>query len=240
MINRGFYDFNITMVDASPWGLFYQSVGDLTFSTDVFKLYLDDIPQDVAKIKGHAQELLQAPANEGLLQNAVYKFLILQACAFGSTATWIENNQWKKAGGFRNYWLPTPTSNRRSPVNPMMPMPKTLFKRVESICANMDNIRGIYGRVEDIKIRPNSIIYIDPPYKGTQDYGYGLDYNAFISNLLRTVPNIEIYLSEGDNLTNANQSFLLTKGRCKGNINGKLHKKPTEEWLNYFTNIKSN
>lgn len=51
MINRGFYDSNITMVDASPWGLFYQGVGDLTFSTDVFKTYIDDIPKDIKKLR---------------------------------------------------------------------------------------------------------------------------------------------------------------------------------------------
>lgn len=77
MINNGFCDFNITMVDASPWGLFYQRVGDLTFSTDVFKLYIDDIPKDITKIKDYAEKMIKMQANDGLFDNMVYKFLIL-------------------------------------------------------------------------------------------------------------------------------------------------------------------
>ena len=65
MINRGFYDSNIIMVDASPWGEFYKGVGNLTFSPDVFKLYIDDIPKDITKIKDYAKEILKRPANEG-------------------------------------------------------------------------------------------------------------------------------------------------------------------------------
>ena len=238
MINRGFYDSHITMVDASPWGLFYKGVGDLTFSPDVFKIYIDDIPKDVTKIKSYAKEMLSRPANDGLLENMVYKFLILQACAFGASATWVENNQWKKAGGLRNYWSPTETSNRKSPVNPMMPMPETLFDRVEYICANMDNVKGIYGLVENVKIESGSIVYLDPPYKDTHDYGYNLDYNTYIKNLLKETNDIIIYLSEGFPVEGAKENILLSKGRSKGNINGNIKKKPTEEWLNVFTNIK--
>lgn len=235
MINRGFYDSNITMVDASPWGLFYKGVGDLTFSPDVFKIYIDDIPKDITKIKSYASEMLKLPANDGFFENMVYKFLILQSCAFGSTATWVEGNEWRKAGGLRNYWLPTKTSNRKSPVNPMMPMPNTLFERVENICANMDNVKGVYGDVNNITIEEGSIVYLDPPYKNTQCYGYTLDCEEYIDKL-KKIRNLKIYVSEGFKFDDSDKSTLLSKGRSKGNINGKLTKEPIEEWLNiYYT-----
>lgn len=233
MVNRGFYDSNITMVDASPWGEFYKGVGDLTFSPDVFKIYIDDIPKDITKIKDYAKEILKRPANEGLFRNMVYKFLILQACAFGSSATWVENNEWRKAGGLRDYWLPTETSNRKSPVNPMMPMPNTLFERVESICANMDNIVGICDDVMNVQIEENSIVYLDPPYKNTQDYGYSLNCKEFIEKA-KQIKGVRIYISEGCKMEGAKECILLSEGRAKGNINGKLNKKPTQEWLNVF------
>ena len=234
MVNRGFYDSNITMVDASPWGEFYKGVGDLTFSPDVFKLYIDDIPKDITKIKDYAKEVLKRPANEGMFCNMVYKFLILQACAFGSSATWVKNNEWKKAGGLRDYWLPTETSNRKSPVNPMMPMPNTLFERVENICANMDNVVGICDDVMNIEIEENSIVYLDPPYKNTQDYGYSLDYDKLIYKI-KNIKGVKLYVSEGYKMEGAKEHILLSKGRSKGNINAKINKKPTEEWLNIFT-----
>lgn len=118
----------------------------------------------------------------------------------------------------------------------MMPMPNTLFERVENICANMDNVIGVYGRVEDVKIEGNSIIYLDPPYKGTHDYGYEIDYMEYVNCILKSTPNITIYLSEGYPIECSNESILLSKGRMKGNMSGNIKKKPTEEWLNMFTN----
>lgn len=132
--------------------------------------------------------------------------------------------------------MPTPKSNRRSPVNPMMPMPNTLFERVENICSYMDGIKGIYGKVEDVEILNGSIIYLDPPYKGTCDYGYDIDYMEYINNLLNTKNNIKIYLSEGYPIYSANKQILLSTGRRKGNISGNTKNKPTEEWLNVFCN----
>lgn len=230
LINRGVHPWNITMVDKSPWGLFWEKVGDLTFSDEIFKIYIDDIPKDITKIKDYAKKMLEQPANDGLLDNMVYKFLILQSCAFGSTATWVENNRWKKAGGLRNYWLPTETSNRKSPVNPMMPMPNTLYERVENILANTDGINGKYCDANDIVVEKGSIVYIDPPYKGTQDYGYDFDYMDYI-NKYKDIA--KIYLSEGYNVEGV-KGILLSKGRNKGNINGNVKKKPVEEWLNIF------
>lgn len=231
LVNRGINPSNITMVDKSPWGLFWQKIGDYTFSPEVFKFYIDDIPKDITKIKEHAQEMLKQPANDGEFDNMVYKFLILQACAFGSSATWVENNQWKKAGGLRNYWLPTETSNRRSPVNPMMPMPDTLFERVENIAANMMDVNGYYGDVTEVEIKDNSIIYIDPPYEGTAHYGYNFDYMSYIENIKRNNNDIKIYLSEGKQISD--NAIRISGARSKGGISGK-RKSNNEEWLNIY------
>lgn len=229
LVNRGILPWNITMVDKSPWGEFYKRVGDGTFSTDVFQFYIDDIPKDLTKIKEHAQYLISQPACDGLFDNMIYKFLILQACAFGGTATWVENNQWKKGGGLRDYWLPTETSNRRSPVNPMMPMPQSLFERVEGICVELDGVNGMCCDVNGVDIKDNAIVYIDPPYNNTCKYGYEVDYMKLIHKIKG---KCKIYLSEGSKISD--NSYLLSSGRKKGNINGNKSKKSVEEWLNVF------
>lgn len=227
MFNRGVNPLKIIMVDESPWGLFWKGIGDSSFSSEVFKYYIDDIPKDITKIKEYAKLILKQPANDGLFDNMVYKFLILQSCAFGSTATWVENNQWKKAGGLRDYWLPTETSKRRSPVNPMMPMPNSLLERVENISFEMEGIKGYYDDVNNIKIKEKAIIYIDPPYDETCKYGYNIDYMNYINKI-----NNKIYLSEGKQLTD--KAICLSKGRNKGGINGGKKKKANEEWVNIF------
>lgn len=227
LVNRGFNPNNIIMVDKSPWGLFWKMIGDGTFSLDVFKLYIDDVPKDITKIKNYAKEMLQQSANDGLFNNMIYKFLILQACAFGSSATWVENNRWMKSGGLRDYWLPTETSNRRSPVNPMMPMPDTLYERVEELSLGMEGVKGYYCDVNDIKIKiDNSIVYIDPPYEGTAHYGYTFDYKEYISKL-----NKKLYLSEGKKISE--RAYQIFGERKKGGINGE-RKSSNEEWLNVF------
>lgn len=227
VVNRGVNPLKIIMVDASPWGLFWKRIGDSTFSSEVFRFYIDDIPKDITKIKEYAQHLLKQPANTGLLDDMVYKFLILQACAFGSSATWVENNQWKKSGGLRNYWLPTETSNRRSPVNPMMPMPETLYERVEELSFHMEGAKGYYSDVWDVPINENnSVIYIDPPYQGTAHYGYLFDYMKYIEKV-----NKKVYLSEGNKLSNI--AHKISGSRQKGGINGE-RKSSNEEWLNMF------
>lgn len=227
LINRGFDPYNIVMVDKSPWGLFWKKIGEGDFSMDVFKLYIDIIPKNKSEIKPFMQEMLTRSANDGKFNTMVYKFLILQAAAFGSSATWVENDRWKKAGGLRNYWEPTATSNRRSPVNPMMPMPETLYNRVEKLTIEAEGVNGFYSDVTDIKIEPGAIVYIDPPYENTSHYGYQLSYMEFIKSL----PMHTVYLSEGKPI--GDKSYKISGKRNKGGINGSSTNK-NEEWLNVF------
>lgn len=237
LVKRGISPSNITMVDKSPWGLFWRKVGDGTFSTEVFKLYIDDIPKELTEIQPYIKELSKQPANDGMFENAVYKFLLLQASSFGSKAIWMnENNKWATCS-FRSYWLPTESSSRRSPVNPMMPMPNTLYKRVEEICANMDGVCGVNGNVTDIVSPPdNSIVYIDPPYKNTSGYGFDFDVNGYIEQLKSGIKlhnkKVNIFVSEGYKMSD--DSILLSSGRSKGGVSGDRSKKANEEWLNIF------
>lgn len=213
-------------------------IGKSSFDLSIFKSFTDSIPKDITKIKQYALDILSKAVNKELLP---YHFLFLQACAFGATATWIEEDKWCKAGGLRDYWLPTETSNRKSPVNPMMPMPDNLYKRMELLCDKANGINGYYMDVFDfiyvldeewdIKNNKKLIIYIDPPYKNTQQYGYSFNIYELEGQIWNNVP---IYISEGMELHGAKKTYLLSSGRTKGNINGKTKKKPVEEWLNKF------
>lgn len=238
LLNRGIKPNNIHMEDKSPWGLVWKMVGDNSFSLSTFKDFIDSIPKDITKIKQYASDIINKPVDDEMLP---YHFLFLQACAFGSTATWVENNKWCKAGGLRDYWLPTQTSNRKSPVNPMMPMPGSLYKRIEKLYTEVKGINGycmdvfdfifILDEEWDVKKSKNIIIYIDPPYQNTQQYGYSFNIYELESQIWNNVP---IYISEGVQLQGAKKTYLLSEGRSKGNINGKTNKKPVEEWLNKF------
>lgn len=231
LINRGVMPYKITMVDASPWGLFYKMVGEGTFSTEVFKFFIDDIPKDVSRIQSHMKYLSKGTAYKTQIDLA-YIFLLLQASSFGSKSIWMKDDKWQNCS-FRNYWLPTETSSRRSPVNPMMPMPYTLLSRVEPIVERMEGVNGYYGDINDIAIEKDSIVYIDPPYDKTTKYGFVFDYKTFVANNLRN----KLYLSEGKQLTDI--AYRITSARTKGGISGN-RKRENEEWLNIYGNNVNN
>lgn len=221
MIRSGVSPSKITMVDAGPWGLFWSMIGNGIFDLEKFKSICADIPSSLDLVQKHMTYLSKQPADI----NTVYVFLLLQASSFGSKAIWINNNKWMNCS-FRNYWLPTETSSRRSPVNPMMPMPGTLIKRVELICKEMLGVCGRHDAIENIEFEKDAIIYIDPPYVGTTAYGHSLDVLSFVSKLSN-----KFFVSEGKALSD--NSIKIEGARKKGGISGD-RKNNNEEWISEF------
>lgn len=229
LINRGVHPSNITMVDKGVFGSFWNSIANDEFDLEVFKSEIDKLPE-VKDIQRYLQELSNQDVDNDKL---VYHYLLLQSGSFGSKQIWTENNRWKN-NSFRSYWIPTETSSRRSPVNPMMPMPNTLYNRVKDIVEYLSgNINAINSDVSKIEwhFDENSIVYIDPPYKNTTGYGNNFDYEEFIIN---NWAYVNIYVSEGYKMDSVEDSILLSNGRAKGNISGDVKKKPVEEWLNVY------
>ena len=239
LINRGFNPNNITMIDNGCFGQFWQDIANGEFDLDIFKREIENLP-NLENIQSYLKKLSDLPVDEDKM---VYHYLLLQAGAFGSKQIWIENNRWKN-NTFRSYWLPTETSNRRSPVNPMMPMPNTLYNRVEaiveqlsgSIIASRESVFDAVYRIDEERNKGNKniIIYIDPPYANTTGYKETFDIYSLEGQIWSTSP---IYISEGYKMQGASESYLLSGGRTKGNISGEAKKKPTEEWLNRFNLI---
>lgn len=239
LINRGFNPNNITMIDNGCFGQFWQDIANGEFDLDIFKREIEKLP-NLEDIQSYLKKLSDLPVDEDKM---VYHYLLLQAGAFGSKQIWIENNKWKN-NTFRSYWLPTETSNRRSPVNPMMPMPNTLYNRVESIVkqlsgsiiASRESVFDAVYRIDEERNKGNKniIIYIDPPYANTTGYKETFDIYSLEGQIWSTSP---IYISEGYKMQGASESYLLSVGRTKGNISGGAKKKPTEEWLNRFNLI---
>lgn len=231
LISRGIKPENIIMLDKSSWGLFWQKIGRGEYDIEKFNKYIENIPKDRSKIQDHLKEM----SKENPDIDEEYKYILLQAGAFGGKQIWKENGVWNNTS-FRNYWQPTETSSRRSPVNPMMPMPETIKERMDIL---LDKCKGltclhidIYDFLEYIRFRntDNSIFYIDPPYKDTTGYGFYFDWEDFIS-LLFDETLAPIYVSECKKYSD--EAFLLNFKGAKGGISGN-RKGKNEEWLNEF------
>lgn len=219
LINRGYDPFLIHMVDAGPWGLFWKSISDGSFSIVKMAEWCAKIPINKSEIKSFIADLSkQQPVDEDL----VYVFLLLQAASFGGKAIWLKDGVWQNCS-FRNHWQPTATSSRRSPVNPMMPMPDTLLKRLEGLIS----LKGIKVNCDSVEnmvelIDLDSVRYLDPPYQNTTKYGGNINLDFVISKLS------PIFVSEGKPLSAT--SYKISGERKKGGISG-VRSKLNEEWL---------
>lgn len=221
MVNRGFAPRDIVMVDAGPWGEVWRQIGDGTFNIDSFRYYTTLIPSDLHRVRDFMRELSQQSA----AIDTAEVFLLLQAAAFGGKAIWIEGGRWANTS-FRSYWTPTPTSSRRSPVNPMMPMPDTILRRLDNLMVGMNGVVGICGAVEGIEINDGTA-YLDPPYEGTTKYGHSLDVAAFVPTIAA-----DLYVSEGVALGGID--IAIASPRSKGGISGNRKVAANDEVVSFF------
>lgn len=227
--NRGIKPANVYMYDVSPWGAFYQSIGDATFDLNVFRRYINSVPENKALI----QEFMQDLWKTGAAEDEVYKFILLQAAAFGSKPILSEGGVFKPTS-FRSYWLPKEGCNRKSPVNPMHPSADTIYERVVELSKCL---KGVHAYREDVRnvlhrgIKPNSVIYIDPPYKATTGYGNTVDVDVFIREL-REITTAPIFISEAREMQGC-LGIKLKFSKDKGGISGK-RKVRIDEYLNVF------
>lgn len=224
-VNAGYDPRSISMVDLSPWGLFWRAIGSGEFDVDHFRRVMLEVPSDPRGIKLHVETLYNRAVDPA---RAVYDFLILQGAAIGGSAVRIDGGRWRRSSGFRDYWLPTATSSRRSPVNPMMPMPDTICERVSAIAERM---RGVTACCADASTFAASIkrgvVYIDPPYGMTTGYGYTMDAGMTARSL-----SVPCWVSEGRAMSDG--AVRLSGGEAKGGVTGNRKRTPQEEWLSPF------
>lgn len=216
LVKRGVAPNHLVMVDKGPWGIVWETVGNGSFDLNDFRKVVDLLPKDPRDIQGYISLLSkqEVPSHKPSL---AYTFLLLQASSFGSKAIWTKNNKWQNTT-FRNYWEPTETSNRRSPVNPMMPMPETLFSRMEALVSGLRGVKGASVDVSSVLLPPDCIVYVDPPYDKTTGYGHHLDIIALkrlAQRLSRT-----ILVSEGKPLSDRHIKVETEGARKKGGISG--------------------
>jgi hypothetical protein len=85
--------------------------------------------------------------------------------------------------------------------------------------------------IEDFKKEFEEIFRAAEATATLPEFEYDFDYEEFIIN---NWAYVNIYVSEGYKMDNAEDAILLSKGRTKGNISGDVKKKPVEEWLNIY------
>ena len=227
LLERGHPADQITMVESGPWGAFWKAISDGTFCIERFQEFVSDVPTNLPLVQGWAKETAaQTTPNE----DVPYVFILLQAASFGGKAVDRVGGEWRHSG-FRNYWTPTATSNRRSVVNPMMPLPATVLERVQTLVAYQPLQDTTVLHCDATTTRPqNAAVYVDPPYTNHQTYNtQTLDVRAFAQRCTRN--GCDVWVSEAEPLTD---SFVcLSKGRSKGGISGS-RRRANAEYLSHY------
>jgi hypothetical protein len=228
LVNRGIDPSRIWMLDISSWGSFWSAIGAGTFKMGVFERLLADLPSDKRHYKDHMSALSAIPVKE----DEAELYPLLQACSFGGKQIWRDGYRWANAC-FRDYWEPTTTSVRRSPANPMQPGPIELLRRIAALATGMRGVNCIKDDITTILSTPlpsNAVVYVDPPYDSTTQYGFSFDLSSFITRF-REINQVPLFISEGVPLNN--KALMLTFGGAKGGISG-ARKGRHQEWLSRF------
>lgn len=225
LVNRGVDPSRIWMLDISSWGSFWSAISSGTFNMDIFDRYLSQLPHDKRDYKNHMLKLSAQPMIEG----GIELYPLLQANSFGGKQIWYNGESWSNAC-FRDYWEPTATSVRRSPVNPMQPGPTELRRRIDALVNGMKGVNAIKMDIMTILSEPvpsDAVVYVDPPYKSTTKYAFNFDLESFIRQF-RKRNQAPLFISEGIPLND--NSFMLSFGGAKGGISG-TKKEKHKEWL---------
>ena len=216
-INNGLHPENIYMFDSGAIGAFWQQVSEGTFDLEYFEYLIHKIPNDLELVKGFMEDLSKVEYN--YVGEVISEYLLLQASSFGGKQIYDLGDKFSNTS-FRSYWKPTETSSRRSPVNPMMPMPNTLLSRVKQVVSEMQPIKATHTYAENIdfsKIKTDKdlVVYIDPPYKGTTGYKDTIDLSLVIDRAKRV--GAKVFVSEYYNLSG---NFTILSETTKGGISG--------------------
>lgn len=228
LINRGIAPERITMLDSSSWGAFWATIGAGRFRSEIFEEQLAKIPEDKRQVKEHVTVLSRQ--NPGQFEAEIYP--ILQACSFGGKQLWWDGYAWQNAF-FRDYWEPTATSVRRSPANPMQPRPEELSRRIQIITQRMVGVTGLRRDIATMlssDVPEDAVVYVDPPYSGTTNYGFDFDILDFARSLKARTQAV-LFISEGRPL--AENAIELRLGGANGGISGNRAKKH-REWITRF------
>lgn len=228
LVNRGVSPSRIFMLDISSWGLLWSAIGAGTFDLEFFGQLLSGLPDDVRDFKAHMLSLAKAPV--GSREAEIY--LVLQSCSFGGKQIWRNGDVWMNTC-FRDYWEPTATSVRRSPVNPMQPSSTELQRRVKALVEGMKGVTCLQADVMTLLAHPlpsDAVVYVDPPYQGTTGYAFGFDVASFVRRFIE-LNKAPLFVSEGVPLS-GKAARLALRG-AKGGISGaRLGRQ--QEWLSSF------
>jgi integrase/16S rRNA G966 N2-methylase RsmD len=224
LLNRGFEPSKLAMVDAGPWGAFWEAVSTRSFPIERLAQLVELVPKRQTEIN---KWITQLAGEESRFCPAA--FVILSAASFGSKPIRFdpEFGRWTGPGWktVKSTWQP------KNQFSAITPRPVEILARVQNIVARMQDVRAFHRDVHELLgwFGPGDVVYIDPPYAGQTGYGAELvDVEAFAQQIAQR--GAVVLVSEARALSAESYSLgRVRRGKVSGGPgNG------SEEWISYF------
>lgn len=236
LLSLGYAPTQLRMVEAGPWGAFYQAASRGELDLDrIRSLLLDQMPKDAREVKRWVEDEIAtlAPTPEN--------FLIIQAAAYGAVPVWWDGVRWRRGDvganrGYsaRSYWSPGPSSKEKNSRGTIF-RPDKIVDTCEAIVRCTRGLKVYHDRIENIdltKTEGSSVVYYaDPPYEGSTGYGHAPE-----QGVLEALPR-PLYVSEASALPGGTWAHKLGAARG-GAISATSSRR--NEWLTYFSTGASN
>jgi len=179
VVARGFDPRRLVMVEAGPWADYWAAVADGTLNLDLLRDLLGARwPGTVAAAVSYLQDEVTAMARTPEV------FLVLQAFAWSGFPAWYDEaaGRWRVRSQFYK------CRDRRSNLNG--PRRARVLEAVGQHVRRMKGARVVRVDVADLGAwldpeDPDPVYYLDPPYEGTEGYGWSLDVDEFVSRAPR-------------------------------------------------------
>lgn len=162
LISRGKPPELVTLVDAGPWGLFWQAIGEGFFDVERMESIVRGMPEP-CDVPAWMREQTKTRCGAA---DVPYLFPLLQAASFGGKAVgWSEEIGWR-SHGFIPHGKEHPTA--------MSCPPWVLLERVRKLAGSLRGISAFHDQARPAHIGKTGTVYIDPPYAGATGYGGSL------------------------------------------------------------------
>ncbi len=227
-LHRGVPIERCLMVDAGPWGTFWEAIARDVFDLAQWHAIIRAIPDDPWQVKPWLDSHWQNnPPQHGTW---LYWWLILQQGSFGGKPLNpdLETGRWGKGVAMAPHWEDPADPSR---IKRTLPNMGIINRRLEACVSFLSGrIQARRTNIDHMVLPSDGIVYVDPPYEDTETRGY-----VGMVDLARvTRCGTHVFISEAKPLPGATETIRLTDGTNLGSVNAKRKVTGHDEWLSWY------
>lgn len=214
------------MVDAGPWHLVHRALHERP------RVVLDGVRTLHGRDPQEVYDELNGARTPGTMEEYAAEFLFLQRLAFSGKAVREVDWTWKPPGFNKAGAYGVPATDKFGEVKPLV---GALVRALEKL-PPQPRPRGTIktSPVLPNSALPGSLVYIDPPYKGTTGYGHTLSRDAVVGYAVQyAADKAGVVISEQEPIEELVALGWQTRQIAGDREHGSSFRSNKPEWLTY-------